>query len=215
VTNTKAKTPAAAAARTIHTNFGTIGPLQNQVRLLLGCTSDDDSERGAVLAFSHAGLPRIGRDLECHHFIVNCDVPFLVLAAKHHDACFYLLVNLADRASRAAFRGAYRSDGLEVVLVGCSSCPSRCRFAVSIAEERRLRDDLNDHEGLLRNQHFWRLQLGELTSRLPEAFSKLVPEAAACLSHHVVILNGDVEQHFTALRAAVNTALGSAGTSTI
>lgn len=57
-------------------------------------------------ALAHEGLLCIGRDVECMHFFVNADAPILVIAAKNHDACFYVLVNLADKPTREAFSRA-------------------------------------------------------------------------------------------------------------
>ena len=79
---TNAKTTKPPFTPSIYTNFGTVGQLQSQVRLLLGCSFEENNEGGVVLALAHAGLPRVGRDLEGHHFLLSCDAPFLVLAAS-------------------------------------------------------------------------------------------------------------------------------------
>lgn len=100
-----------------------------------GCSLHSGGERGAALAMAHAGLPRPGHDLECHHFVLDCSAPVLVLAAKHHDACFYLLVNLADSASRQAISKAYGFSGLEFVMIDGATCASS--YIQAVADECR------------------------------------------------------------------------------
>jgi hypothetical protein len=197
----------------IHVNFGTMGPLQRQVRQLLGCGASAE-EPEAALAFSHAGLPRPGRDLNCRHFVLQCDAPMLVLAASHHDACFYLLVNMGDKPSRDAFSRVYHHGKCEVVLADRVSA-SACSFMLEDDERSQLRAELNAHEGFMRDDHLWMLQLGELISRLPTEFANRAPGSAACVQHHVLVLQGNRDAHFSAVRAALNTVFSSGGTSTL
>jgi len=192
----------------ISTSFGTIGPLQGQLRLILGCASHPDAEKGAALAFVHPGLPRPGRDLECQHFVLNCDAPLLVLATKHHDSCFYVLVNLADSASRQAFSKAYSFSGLELVMIDRLSLASSYLLAVGDESRKALRKAVADHEAVLRDDHLWLLRLGEVTAHLPEEFAKTNPDAGSSVNHHVLVLLGDRHAHFAGVRDALRRALG-------
>lgn len=192
----------------ISTSFGTIGPLQGQLRLILGCSSHPETERGAALAFAHRGFPQPGKDLECQHFVLDCGAPLLVLATKHHDSCFYVLVNLADAASRQAFSRAYSLSGLELVMIDQLSLASSYMLAVSDDSRKALREVVADHESFLRDDHLWLLRLGEVTSRLPEEFTKAHPDAASSTNHHVLVLLGDRHAHFAGVRDALRRALG-------
>jgi hypothetical protein len=82
---------------TVSSVVGALGSPSTRVQLT------PNADNGAALALAHEGLPGPARDIACHHFVLDCDAPLLVLAAKHQGSCFYLLVNLADAASRRAF----------------------------------------------------------------------------------------------------------------
>lgn len=192
----------------ISTSFGSIGPLQGQLRLFLGCSSHADNDQGAAVAFAHDGLPKPGRDLECQHFVLDCDAPLLVLATKHHDSCFYVVVNLADTASRQAFSKAYGFSGLELVMVDSVSRASSYMLAVSHESSKSLREVLAGHEAFLRDDRLWLLRLGEVISGLPREFARHHADAASSLRHHVLVLFGDRDSHFVGVRDALRRVLG-------
>lgn len=191
----------------ISTSFGSIGPLQGQLRLLLGCSSHPIDDKGAALAFAHEGLPRPGRDLDCHHFVLDCGAPLLVLAVKHHGSCFYVLVNLADAASRQAFLKAYGLAGPELVMIDRVSLASSYMMAVTDDLRKPLRELVAAHEGMMRDNHLWLLRLGEVTSGLPHEFAKVCPDVTSSLDHHVLVLLGDHQAHFAGVREALRSAL--------
>lgn len=130
----------------VSTSIGTVGPLQVQVRQLLACATPSRNDRSAAIAFSHAGLPRPGRDLSCRHFVVPGEFPLLVLAAVHHDTCFHFALNLKDNDARRAFSAAYGLWGLDLVLV--DPADGACSHSLKLDDEEHgeVRDILRSYE---------------------------------------------------------------------
>lgn len=182
--------------------------MQSQVRQVLGCTTPGRIERGAAVAFSHAGLPSPGQDITCRHFLVPGEIPLLVLAAVHHQTCFYFALNLADSDARHAFSTAYEIGRLELVMV--DPVGRACSFSLEVHDEehRQVREILRRHETAFHclERSMFLLRMGGLASKLPSEFAKLELESAKCAQHSVLFLLGDADMHTAGLSSALKSA---------
>jgi hypothetical protein len=190
----------------VSASIGTIGPLQLQARQVLGCTTPGRSERSAAIALSHAGLPSPGRDLTCRHFLVPGEFPILVLAAVHHQTCFYFALNLADSDARHAFSHAYGIGGLNLVMLDPEG--GACSYSLDVRDEEQVREILRRYETAFYRveRSIFLLRLGELASKLPSEFANLEPESAKCTQHTALFLLGDSDMHLAGLSAALKSA---------
>jgi hypothetical protein len=170
-------------------NLGTIGHLHShQVSRLNGSPAACSSDRFGVVARAHAGLPRPGRDLECHLLTVAECPTLRVLAATNHSAAYYVIVNLAGRSTQAALRSALEHQRLELVFAaeGDEAQSTAMHFGEEVASQ--LRGALQTHQDAWQTQdESWRDRLGMLVLALPALLKAAEPQSVRCTQHSVVL----------------------------
>jgi hypothetical protein len=76
------------------------------------------------VAFAHEGLPRPGRDLECQHFVLDCDAPLLLVmvdGVSRASSCMLAVSGESRKLLREVLSGheaVLRDDRLWLLRLG-------------------------------------------------------------------------------------------------
>ena len=179
----------------VNFSLGTIGRLESfYVRTLFGSSCHWD--KSIVLAEGHRGLPRPAHELDCAVLQAPHGTPLVVLAARHHDVAYYVIINLAERGSWNALNRVLKTRRLELGLTseGVKPLWTSLHFEDEAAQHlhARLRETDKSWRGA---DETWRDQLGLLLLNLPQQLAALQPEAARCVAHAAVLVSGDYAKH--------------------
>lgn len=194
--------PAPSASPKLHAggvnlSLGTIGRIEAFKLSSVSPWAYAGTDSFAVLSSAHAGLPRPGSGLDGRFFVAPECPSLLVLAATHHDHAYYVIVNLADRPTLAAMRGAVKRGPLKFGLLQDGAAPWWSGFYFEDETVlQQLQAAIEARKNAWRTaDDAWRDRLGLLVLELPARFAAVDARAAQCSQHSAILASGNRAQH--------------------
>jgi hypothetical protein len=139
---------------------------------------------------------------------VDRELPLLVLAGASADVGHFLVVNLFDHTTRAAFGLAVVSGGVEVLMSGPHGGTCECNVTLDPVEQEKVRADLRKYQhAQLDDSNAWFLRMFLAANELPDTIGKLDEAFRGLARHEVIYLNGQEDLHVTAVQIAIDRAV--------
>lgn len=197
------------------TSFGTLGPVQRQVRQLLNATHipTDADCRPAAFCLANATLNGLPAELPGHAWMLleedhAEDNPVLVLASAARGVALCVAVNLADRAPLSALLESLGDNSIEL-LVASPGGTSTHRLKFSRAEAAHLEGLATEFLDIAPEKDpDWMHDFGGAVPRLPALCAHLTPTLYDCSRHLCLILQGSSEDHLRAVQLALRRSVG-------